>query len=228
MTASLVRLEGVTKRFTSADVLFGVDLEVAAGEATSIVGPSGSGKSTLLNIIGALVAPSSGHVEVAGKTLASLDANALAKLRNESIGFVFQSHHLLPQLTALENVLVPSLVHDDSTLRSTAPERACALLAEVGLEDRMQQRPAELSGGECQRIAVVRALINEPSLILADEPTGSLDRAAGEQLGDLLRSLSDTRSVGLVTVTHSDRLAERMHRVLELRDGRLATFTAPA
>jgi lipoprotein-releasing system ATP-binding protein len=227
MAATLVEVRGVTLRFWPrertdiADVLAGVDLDVQAGESVAIVGPSGSGKSTLLNVIGGLLPPTAGSVRVGGRELTGLAADELAALRNRSIGFVFQSHHLLPQCTALENVLVPTLVCDRAH-RAAAVERARALLLEVGLGARLGQRPSELSGGECQRVAVVRALINQPVLLLADEPTGSLDARAAEQLGDLLCELNERQGTALVTVTHSERLAARMQRVLELSGGRLA------
>ncbi|MCZ6598223.1 MAG: ABC transporter ATP-binding protein [Planctomycetota bacterium] len=228
-TAPLAELAEVTKSFASIEgggeaaavVLRSVDLVVAPGESVAIVGPSGSGKSTLLNILGALQRPTSGTVRVNGVDLAGLDSDGLAALRNRALGFVFQAHHLLPQLSALENVLVPTLVTGNKEARRRAVERARHLLADVGLGERMAHRPGQLSGGECQRVAVVRALINEPRLLLADEPTGSLDRAAADDLGDLLCELNRRESVALVVVTHSERLAARMGRELELRDGKL-------
>lgn len=227
MTESILHLIGVSKRFAgpegepSVDVLSGVDLEVGAGESLSIVGPSGSGKSTLLNIIGTLEAPSSGQVLFDGRDLAGLSPEEAAEFRNREIGFVFQSHHLLPQCSALENVLVPSLVHHDPELRRTAPARARDLLAAVGLAERSHHRPSQLSGGECQRVAVVRALVNRPRLVLADEPTGALDGRTATELGALLVDLNERESVALIVVTHSTELAERMGRRLELRAGLL-------
>lgn len=222
MSTSLIELRSIEKRFgTAVDVLRSVDLDVQAGSTVAVVGPSGSGKSTLLHIIGGLLPPSSGQVRFDGRDLASMDAAALAALRNREIGFVFQAHHLLPQCSALENVLVPTLVHPDKELRASAPERARELLTEVGLGERIDHRPAQLSGGECQRVAVVRALINRPRLLLADEPTGSLDEQATDRLGDLLCGLNDAHHVALITVTHSQRLAARMQQVFELRDGAL-------
>ena len=226
-SAPLAELADVTKSFDSVDggkaavVLRGVDLVVAPGESVAIVGPSGSGKSTLLNVLGALQRPTSGTVRVNGVNLAELDSDQLAALRNRELGFVFQAHHLLPQLSALENVLVPTLVTGDKSARRQAVERGRRLLADVGLGERAAHRPGQLSGGECQRVAVVRALINEPRLLLADEPTGSLDRSAADDLGDLLCELNAREAVALVVVTHSERLAARMGRMLELRDGRL-------
>ena len=223
MSDALVELRAVTKRFgESTDVLRGVDLDVHARDTIAVLGPSGSGKSTLLNILGGLLPPTSGTARFLGEDLAALDAKALARLRNREIGFVFQAHHLLPQCTALENVLVPTLANPDERSRAAAAGRAAALLTEVGLGERLRHFPSQLSGGECQRVAVVRALINAPRLLLADEPTGSLDERATDRLGDLLLELNDTQEVALFVVTHSMTLAERMDRVLELRDGVLA------
>jgi lipoprotein-releasing system ATP-binding protein len=214
----LAELRGITRRFADVDVLRDIDLQIRAGESIAVVGPSGSGKSTLLNILGGLLPPSSGSVLFEGRDLATMDADELAAFRNKEIGYVFQSHHLLPQLNALENVLIPTLVRKD---RSDHVDRARHLLETVGLQARMDHRPAQLSGGECQRVAVVRALINHPRLLLADEPTGSLDSKASDQLGELLQKLNETESVALVTVTHSQKLAARMGRQFELRDGTL-------
>ncbi|MBK8977236.1 MAG: ABC transporter ATP-binding protein [Planctomycetes bacterium] len=228
-SAPLVELRSVHKCFgADAEVLRGVDLEVSPGDALAVLGPSGSGKSTLLNIVGGLLPPSSGQALFDGVDLATLDADRLAVLRNRELGFVFQAHHLLPQCSALENVLVPTLVDPDRAARRAAVDRARELLVEVGLGDRCDRRPAQLSGGECQRVAVVRALINGPRLILADEPTGSLDAAATDRLADLLCGLCASRAVALVTVTHSDRLASRMQRVLALRDGVLVPAGIPS
>ena len=228
----IVEVAGLVHRYESLvdapPVLDGLDLEVQHGESLAIVGPSGSGKSTLLYVIGALMPPSSGRVAIGGKDLRGLDERELAELRNASIGYVFQAHHLLPQCTALENVLIPTLVHGDSSLRASAVERAKTLLADVGLAERMGHRPAQLSGGERQRVAVVRALINEPQLLLADEPTGSLDADSADQLADLLAEINERQGVALVTVTHSERLARRMERTLELRHGKLAALAAGA
>lgn len=223
----LLRLERVTKRYDAPagdgpTVLREVSLDVAAGESLAIVGPSGSGKSTLLSIIGALDRPTSGRVWLEGADLAALGEADLARIRNRRIGFVFQLHHLLPQLTALENVLVPALAEGRADEALAA--RARALLARVGLEERLAYRPGQLSGGERQRVAVARALIHQPPLVLADEPTGSLDREASDALSDLLVDLNRNESVTLIVVTHAMRLAERMGRVLELRDGALAPW----
>ena len=221
--APLLKLENVTKRYASpADaqampVLDSLCLEVKAGESVAVVGPSGSGKSTLLNVIGSLDRPSTGRVLFDGQDLARMDAGRLARLRNEQIGFVFQLHHLLPQCTVLENVLVPTLAGSNGE----AHARAIELLDRVGLKERMHYRPGLISGGQRQRAAVVRALINQPKLLLADEPTGSLDRQSARQIAQLLVELNTERQVTLILVTHSASLAERMHRVLELHGGRL-------
>jgi len=228
MAGHLLELRGVTKRFGAADaagggrggptVLEGVDLSVEAGETIAVVGPSGSGKSTLLNLIGGLAPPTAGEVLLEGRDLAQLGEEELARVRNAKIGFVFQMHHLLPQCTALENVLVPTIVHPDP---GDARERALRLLGVVGLAERADHRPAQLSGGECQRVAVVRALINGPKLLLADEPTGSLDGAAADRLADLFVELNRSEGVTVIAVTHSERFAERMARLLELGGGKL-------
>ena len=222
---SLIVLDNVTKRYDGpggeavAPVLRGISLALGAAESLAIVGPSGSGKSTLLNIIGTLDRPTSGRVLLDGKDLAALSDDDLAAIRNRRIGFVFQLHHLLPQCTALENVLVPTLAGGAA---EDAPDRAEKLLERVGLKERIDYRPGQLSGGERQRVAVARALINRPAILLADEPTGSLDRAASEHLADLLAELNREEGVTLVVVTHSPALAARMGKVMELRDGQLA------
>jgi lipoprotein-releasing system ATP-binding protein len=223
----LLELSGVARRYDASGsaaettVLKDVHLQLAAGESVAIVGPSGSGKSTLLNIIGALDQPTSGQVVLEGSKLSALDEPALALLRSRAIGFVFQLHHLLPQCSVLENVLVPTLAGGPER-RSEKPEaRARRLLERVGLSDRLSHRPGQLSGGERQRVAVVRALINEPRLLLADEPTGSLDRTAADNLARLLVELNREEGVALLVITHSMDLARQMSRVLELRDGTL-------
>jgi len=220
----VVQLLGVGKEYPGdppTRVLDEVDLEIAVGELVAIVGPSGSGKSTLLNIIGTLDRATSGRVLLDGRELSQLDETQLAAVRNHEIGFVFQAHHLLPQCTVLENVLVPTLAARDSALRDGAGERATQLLDRVGLGARVSHRPGQLSGGERQRVAVVRALINQPKLLLADEPTGALDRAAAQILADLLVQLNKGEGVTLIVVTHALDFAKRMSRVLELRDGAL-------
>ena len=225
--APLLKLVNVTRRYDSSanaaalTVLNDVSLEVARGESLAIVGPSGSGKSTLLHIIGTLDRPTSGSVALDGQDLIALDDQRLAAVRNRQIGFVFQSHYLLPQCTVLENVLVPTLASAEAAVRDRAGERAERLLKRVGLGERKSHRPGELSGGERQRVAVVRALINQPHLLLADEPTGSLDHTSARQLGQLLLELNREEGVTLIVVTHALELARRMARVLELKDGSL-------
>jgi len=217
----LVELTHVKKAYVmpSGEVLRDVNFQLDAGQAVAIVGPSGCGKSTLLNLIGALDQPTQGTVRFDGRDLAGLSANELAGIRNREIGFIFQLHHLLPQCTVLENVLIPTLANSAVLNTAAARERAERLLDRVGLKPRLHYRPGQLSGGECQRTAVVRALINQPKLLLADEPTGSLDHAAAENLAQLLQALNQEERVALVVVTHSRELAGRMQRVLELRDG---------
>jgi len=204
----------------AVEVLRGVDLQMEAGETLSITGPSGSGKSTILNVLGALDKADSGEVVVAGRDVEELAGNDLADYRNTTVGFIFQLHHLLPQCTILENVLVPTLAGPKAS-RGAARGRAEELLEAVGLKHRLHHRPGELSGGERQRVAVARALINEPKLLLADEPTGALDRVNAARLVDLLVEINRTRGVTLIMVTHAPDLAERMKRVMELRDGKL-------
>lgn len=222
----LCRLENVSKRFDAVpgaeplEVLRGVSLELARGESVAITGPSGSGKSTVLNIMGTLDRPTTGSVWLDGTDLNGLGDAELAAVRNQRIGFVFQAHYLLPQCTVLENVLVPTLAAKPAA-REGAQERGRKLLERVGLGQRLQHRPGELSGGERQRAAVVRALINRPQLLLADEPTGALDRQAAHGLAELLVELNREEQVTLVVVTHAVELAREMGRVLELRDGKL-------
>jgi predicted ABC-type transport system involved in lysophospholipase L1 biosynthesis ATPase subunit len=200
----------------AVEVLRGVDLEVAAGESLAIVGPSGSGKTTLLQLIGLLDVPDEGAVLLAGEDVAAWDEPRRALLRQEYIGFVFQLHHLLPQLTVLENVLVPAWA---AGCRPEHEERARELLARVGLAERSGHRPGQLSGGERQRAALVRALLLRPALLLADEPTGSLDHAGAAELAALLVELNEQEQVTLITVTHSLELAARLSRTLRLQDG---------
>lgn len=207
----------------SVDVLRGAELQMAAGESLAIVGPSGSGKSTLLNIVGALDKADSGEVLVDGRNIADLGEREVAGYRNTTVGFIFQLHHLLPQCTILENVLVPTLVdpkRDQAGLR----QRAEQLLDSVGLKHRMNHRPGELSGGERQRVAVARALINQPKLLLADEPTGALDRVSAGKLVDLLVELNKADGVTLIVVTHALDVARRAQRVMEIADGKLVIF----
>lgn len=221
----MLELIDVTKSYQSPGaagavfVLKGITLKVEQGQSIVIVGPSGSGKSTLLNIIGALDRPTEGKVLLDGRDLAKLNEVELARIRNHEIGFVFQLHHLLPQCTVLENVLVPTLVNKDGSSRKEAGERAVGLLERVGLKDHLLHRPGELSGGERQRVAVVRALINKPKLLLADEPTGSLDAESSMNIAQLLVELNHSEKVLLIVVTHSAAIAERIGQVWELRGG---------
>ncbi len=204
----------------AARVLRDVNLKVDSGRSLAIVGPSGSGKSTLLNIIGALDRPTSGEVRLDGEDLGRMTDAQLARIRNKRIGFVFQLHHLLPQCTVIENVLIPTLA-DPSRSSHEARDRAMTLLDRVGLTDKVHHRPGELSGGQRQRVAVVRALINRPALLLADEPTGSLDKATASEIADLLVDLNRTEGTALIVVTHSGELAAHMERGYELVAGTL-------
>jgi ABC-type lipoprotein export system ATPase subunit len=230
----ILRLEHVSRHYAGVDgpedvhVLRDVELRVTAGESLAIVGPSGSGKTTLLNIIGGLDRPTSGRVMLEGTDLSALDDAALAQVRNRDIGFIFQAHHLLPQCTALENVLVPTLVYRNSrAARSATVARARLLLERVGLAGRLSHRPGHLSGGERQRVAVVRAIINQPKLLLADEPTGALDRASSEALVHLLVELNRDEGVALIVVTHSLEVAAHMTRCLALSSGVLSDRSQP-
>ena len=214
----------VAKSYVGGDgstvhVLDGVNLGVARGEMVAIVGASGAGKSTLLHLLGALDAPSRGSVRIDGQDVAGLAEDALAELRNRKVGFVFQFHHLLREFSALENVMMPLRI--GRVDERTARERATAQLERVGLAPRMHHRPSELSGGEQQRTAVARALVVEPAVLLADEPSGNLDHFNSERLHDLFATLARDAGVGIVVVTHNRSLAARANRVLVLEDGRL-------
>lgn len=226
----LLRLEGVTKAFGTGpgqtEVLRGVDLSLGAGASVAVVGPSGCGKSTLLNIAGALEPPTSGRVLFDGEDLTAQGPDALAAFRAASLGFVFQHHHLLPQLTAVENALLPALAEPGGSTPSDLRARAESLLERVGLADRMEHRPGALSGGERQRVAVVRALILGPRLVLADEPTGSLDEAHAEGLGELLLEQATVEGAALLLVTHSAALAARAAETVTLREGRVVEIAA--
>jgi len=228
MPSPLLKLSAVSKQYESpagaeaVSVLSDLTLEIFPGESIAIIGPSGSGKSTFLNILGTLDRPTRGQVLFDSQDLSRLDDIQLAGVRNRQIGFIFQSHHLLPQCTVLENVLVPTLANREAALRNGAGDRARRWLEKVGLGTRLTHRPGQLSGGERQRVAVVRALINQPRLLLADEPTGALDRASAQSLADLLVQLNQEEGVTLIVATHALDLAKRMGRVLELLDGRLS------
>lgn len=223
----MIELFDVAKRYGRPDepgavsVLKGITLRIGDGESLAIVGPSGCGKSTLLNIIGGLDSPTSGRVVLDGRNLAELADDELAAVRSREIGFVFQLHHLLPQCTVLENVLVPTLAGRNDASPKQLRDRAEALLARVGLLDRASHRPGELSGGQRQRVAVARALINGPKLLLADEPTGSLDEDTSQSIAGLLAELNRGEGVTLIVVTHARELAGRIGRVMELSGGTL-------
>ncbi len=221
----MITVSGVSKTYDSpagpVNVLNGLDLSVAAGEAISIVGPSGSGKTTLLNILGALDRPTSGSVNVAGKAINELDDVAAANFRNRSIGFIFQLHYLLPQCSVLENVLVPRLAGGWEESPEDSRDRAEVLLNDVGLKDRITHKPYQLSGGEQLRVAIARSLINNPKIILADEPTGSLDPETGEKVADLLLETNLGKGVALVVVTHNPGLAGKMQTSYRLEAGKL-------
>jgi len=222
-SAPVLSARGVCRSFregsTTLDVLIEVQLSVARGERLAIIGASGSGKTTLLQILGGLDRPDAGVVEVAGRNIHALSENERSTLRNRSIGFVYQFHHLLPEFSALENVAMPLLVRRERSAAAAA--RARDLLTRVGLGERLNHRPHQLSGGERQRTAVARALVTSPALVLADEPTGNLDGRNAEQLFALMLQLNQEFGTSLVVVTHDSRLAARMDRVLELSGGGL-------
>ena len=219
--STTVTVRGLTKQFATdgahVDVLTGVDLDLAAGDAMAIVGPSGAGKSTLLHLIGGLDTPTGGTIEVGGESLQTMSEVELARFRNRTVGFVFQDSHLLPQYSVLENVLVPTLAFKGEGCGDEA--RARALLERVGLSHRLEHRPAQLSGGERQRAAVARALINNPALLLCDEPTGSLDRDNSNAVADLLFELHKEENNILVVVTHDLALANAFPRRVTLEGG---------
>lgn len=221
----MIDLSRVSKTYESpagpVSVLRELDLHVAATETVAITGPSGSGKTTLLNLLGALDQPTSGSVTIDGIALGGLDPAAAARFRSRSVGFIFQLHYLLPQCSVLENVLVPRLAGAWDEPAATTRARAESLLEQVGLQDRMTHRPYQLSGGEQLRAAIARALINQPKIILADEPTGSLDPSTGERIADLLLRTNTIARAALVVVTHNPALAQRMQRAYRLEAGRL-------
>ena len=223
----IIELDSVKKSFPDAAgaedrvIIDGVSLQVSEADRFAIVGSSGCGKSTLLNLMGTLDLPTSGDVKIRGESVAGMGEKGLAALRSETLGFIFQLHHLLPQATVLENVMLPSLALRGGPSQAEVRERAEGLLERVGLSGQREQKPHQLSGGERQRAAVVRALINKPGVILADEPTGALDQARASELADLLIELNEEQGVALVMVTHDPGLAERMGRVLRIVDGKL-------
>ncbi len=220
MSEYAVKTENLYKSYISGpqkvEVLKGVNLEVLSGEVAVIMGPSGVGKSTLLHIVGMLDRSDSGRLWIRGQDVSELDKPGMARMRNATIGFVFQFHHLLPEFSALENVLLPSMIRDE---KNADKEYALELLERVGLKERMSHKPRELSGGERQRVAVARALINKPQIVLADEPTGNLDKLSGEALYHLLLELNRELGQTLLIVTHNEHMAENAHRLITMDDG---------
>jgi lipoprotein-releasing system ATP-binding protein len=215
----MIRATGITKKYGELQVLRGVDVEIGKGEVVSIVGASGAGKSTLLHIIGTLDRPDSGRLEFENQVISNMNARQLANFRNKHIGFIFQFHNLLPEFTALENVCIPAYIHGDS--RQVAEPRAKELLAFLGLEGRTDHKPNQLSGGEQQRVAVARALMNNPDVILADEPSGNLDSRNARELHQLFFSLREKYRQTFVIVTHNEELAKMADRALVMKDGKL-------
>ena len=219
----LLRADSIEKSFTiegrHIEVLKGLSLNIEAGERVAIVGSSGAGKSTLLHLLGALDLPSAGEIYFQGQPLSSKNQDELAQFRNKHLGFIFQFHHLLKELTALENVMMPALIARDSYFE--AKKKASLLLERVGLSHRLEHRPSELSGGEQQRVSLARALINQPPLLLADEPTGNLDGQTSSEIHELLQWVNKEHGTALIIVTHSDELAQSMPRRLKMIDGRI-------
>ena len=213
----IIKASGIHKSFGTLEVLKGVDLSVDQGEVVSIVGASGAGKSTLLQILGTLSTPDSGSLEIDGTSVLELRPSQLAEFRNRRIGFVFQAHHLLPEFTALENVMIPALI--GGSTRAQARERALELLDTVGLSGRTSHKSSQLSGGEQQRVAIARALVNRPAILFADEPSGNLDSATKEEVHSLFFSLREQLGQTLVIVTHDNSLAQRCDRCCTMRDG---------
>jgi lipoprotein-releasing system ATP-binding protein len=227
---SVLEVQGLTKHYVGGDggvitVFDGVDLQVQRGEMVAIIGASGAGKSTLLHLLGALDRPTAGRVLIGGRTLEGMDDDAVSTLRNRTVGFVFQFHHLLREFTALENVMMPLRI--SGIEERAARERALALLDRVGLAGRVHHRPSELSGGEQQRTAVARALVADPAVLLADEPSGNLDHHNSERLHELFAQLSRELEIAMVIVTHNRSLAGRADRILQLEDGRLTQIDLP-
>jgi lipoprotein-releasing system ATP-binding protein len=229
MSTPLLRVEGLFKSYgegrSRVEVLRGLDLSVDAGERLGVLGVSGAGKSTLLHILGALDLPDRGTIVVEGRDITGTPDAELASFRNSMVGFVFQFHHLLPEFTALENVMMPLLIGGMS--KRAARENAEALLVEVGLADRVTHKPGELSGGEQQRVAIARALVRNPKILLADEPTGNLDGQTAEVVHDLLNELNAKRNLTMVIVTHNPELAKRMTRIVRMAEGRVVEEHRP-
>ena len=215
----MIDIQGITKSFGSLQVLKGIDLHIGRGEVVRIVGPSGAGKTTLLQIVGTLDKPDSGEVVIDGVKVGGLNKKKLADFRNRHIGFVFQFHQLLPEFTALENIMIPAFIGGAS--KKTAEQRARELLRFMNLEDRASHKPSELSGGEKQRVAVARALVNNPAVVLADEPSGSLDSKNKEELHRLFFDLRDKFGQTFVIVTHDEQLAKITDRTIAMKDGML-------
>ena len=213
----MIQTSKLTKKFGELEVLKGIDLNINEKEMVSIVGKSGAGKTTLLQLIGTLERPTSGYVSIQGKDLSELKEKELAKFRNQSIGFVFQFHHLLPEFTALENTCLPSYIAKKS--KKDSIERAKFLLHTLGLDQRVNHRPSELSGGEQQRVSIARALMNEPNVILADEPSGNLDTKTADEIHELFFKLREELGLTFVIVTHNLKLAELADRKIEMKDG---------
>jgi lipoprotein-releasing system ATP-binding protein len=218
-----IRVENLSKRYRqgprTVEALRGIDVVFAAGESVAIVGPSGAGKTTLLHILGTIDRPSEGSVLYGGQDVFSMDERDIARFRNRTVGFIFQFHHLLPEFTALENAMLPALIHGMG--KQEAKGRAGEILRQVGLEDRMTHKPGELSGGEQQRVAVARSLILGPEVLLADEPTGNLDKETGEGVFQLLLRMNQERGITTVIVTHNEEIARRLPRRVRLVDGRV-------
>ena len=215
----MIKAFDIHKRFATVEALRGVNMEVSEGEIVAIVGASGAGKSTLLQILGTLMPADSGRVEIAGTSVADLGEKALAAFRNRHIGFVFQFHHLLPEFSALENVMMPALI--GGTSRKESESRARELLGMVGMQHRLTHKPAELSGGEQQRVAIARALINRPSVMLADEPTGNLDTATRDEIIKMFMQVRETLHQTILMVTHDENLASAVDRKIVMSDGQI-------
>ncbi len=228
MSKFAIQVAGLYKSYSNGpqkvEVIKGLNLEIKSGDVAIITGPSGVGKSTLLHVLGLLDNPDSGEIKIGGQNIANMDENKIAKLRNNTIGFVFQFHHLLPEFSALENVLIPLMIYDKAI---EGKEYALHLLDMVGLSHRLDHKPRELSGGEQQRVAVARAIVNKPQIVLADEPTGNLDRANGDSLYNLLLKLNKEIGQTLLIVTHNEHMTTKASHLIELEDGKVFNQTYP-